>query len=60
MIEYIKYEGINGDYIEYKDIDYLRSRIIIRHVWIYNIYYGRYINSRLIGIKIIKILKDEE
>jgi hypothetical protein len=60
MIEYNKYEGIHGDYVEYKDINYLRTRIIIRHVWIYNFYYVRYINSRLVGIKIIKILKDEE
>jgi hypothetical protein len=59
MIEYNKYLGINGDYIEYRDINYLRTRIIVRHIEIFNIYYSRYINSNLVGIRIIKTLKDE-
>lgn len=54
MIEYRRYNSLDNKFIEYIDINYNKSRIVIRHYFLYKIFYLRYINSNKFGINLVK------
>jgi hypothetical protein len=58
MIEYRKYSSLDNRFIEYIDINYIKSRIVIRQYFLYKTFYIRYINSNKFGINLVKYERD--
>lgn len=54
MINYRKYNSLDKKFIEYIDINYIKSKIVIRQYFLYKTFYIRYINSNKFGINIVK------